>query len=60
MEVIGKEPELGCGVGQNHAFPALPAGCFDQNIVTQLGDIDGYQNGGRLRRLDKGTWLVLS
>ncbi len=60
MEIIGKEAELGCGVGQDQALATLPAGRFDQNVVTQLGDIDGYQNGGRLSRLNKGHgWCSL-
>jgi hypothetical protein len=54
MKVIGKEPELGRSVGQDEALATLPSGHFDQNVVTELGDIDGYQNGGRLSRLNKG------
>jgi hypothetical protein len=54
MKVVGKEAELGRGVRQDQTLATLPAGRFDQNVVTQLGDIDGYQNGGQLSRLNKG------
>jgi hypothetical protein len=54
MKEVSKQPELGCGVGQDHALAVLPARRFDQNVVTQLGYIDGYQNDGRLSRLNKG------
>jgi putative transposase len=42
MKKVSKQPELSCGVGQNQALAALPSGRFDQNVVTQLGDINGY------------------
>ena len=54
MKIIGEETELGCRVGQDQALAALPAGRFNQNVVTQLGDINSYQNNGRLSRLNKG------
>jgi hypothetical protein len=54
MKKVSKQPELGCRVGQDKALAALPSRSFDQHIVTELGYIDRYQNGGRLSRLDKG------
>ena len=54
MKKVSEQPELGCSVGQDQALAALPAWRFDQNVVTQLGDIDRYQNSGRLSRLNKG------
>ncbi len=54
MKKVSKQPELGCGVGQDHALAVLPSWRLDQDVVTQFGDIDGYQNGGRLSRLNKG------
>src|SRR5579859_3610842 len=54
MKIVSKQPELSCCVGQDHALAALPAGSFNQDVVTQLGDIDGYQNGERFSRLNKG------
>jgi hypothetical protein len=53
MEIIGEEAEPGRGVGQDQALAVLPARSFDQNVMTQLGDIDGYQNGGRLSGLNQ-------
>src|ERR1700734_2204253 len=54
MKKVSKEPELSCGVGQDHALATLPTGSFNQNVVTQLGNIDSYQNGERFSRLNKG------
>jgi hypothetical protein len=55
-----KEEELGRDVGQAQALTALPSGRFDQNVVTQFGNIDGYQNGRRLSRLYGGHgWYAL-
>jgi hypothetical protein len=54
MKKVSKQSELGCGVGQDKALAALPSRRFDQHIVTELGNIDRYQNSGWLSRLDKG------
>src|ERR1700722_3115728 len=54
MKIVSKQPELSCCVGQDHALATLPTGCFKQDVVTQLGDIDGYQNSERFSRLNKG------
>jgi len=53
MKIVGKETELGGCVGQDQTLAALPAGRFDQNVMTELGDIDGYQNNARLSRLGR-------
>ncbi len=59
VKVLGKAPELDSGVGKNQALARFPAWRFDKNFMTQLGNIDGYQNCGRLRRLRKGHgWFV--
>lgn len=45
VQIVGKAPELDGGVEQHEALAALPAGDFDENLMTQLGDVDGYQKG---------------
>ena len=46
MKKVREQAELGCGVGQDHALAALPSRRLDEDVVTQLGDVDSYQNGG--------------
>ena len=55
VKVLGKAVEFDSGVGKDQALARFPARRFDKNFMTQLGNIDGYQNCGRLRRLRKGN-----
>src|SRR6185312_1352739 len=58
MQIIGQPSELNCRVEQDKALAAFPPGRLDQHVMTKLGDIDGYQNSGRLRTLNVGHgWL---
>src|SRR5579875_299429 len=59
MQVIGKTAKLHGGVQQNQTLAALSSGCFDQDFVTRLGNVDGYQNSRLLRTL-KWAWLGCS
>src|ERR1700692_2472946 len=54
VEVVGKAAEFDRSVRKNQALARPPAGRFDEDFMAQLGDVDGYQNCGRLRRLSKG------
>jgi hypothetical protein len=56
--IIGRPSRLNCRVEQDEALAPFPAGHIDQYLMAQLGDIDSYQNGGRLRTLNVGHgWL---
>src|SRR5579875_1268391 len=58
MQIIGKAAELNGGVQQNQTLTVLQAGGFDEDFMAQLGNIDGYQDRGRLRTLNNGHgWL---
>ncbi len=43
VKIMGKAPELDGGVQQHHALPGFPSRGFDQYVVAQLGNINGYQ-----------------
>src|SRR5579875_1690755 len=54
VQVIGKAAELDGVVEQDKSLTALSSGCFDQDFVTRLGNVDGYQNSRLLRTLKNG------
>jgi hypothetical protein len=60
MQVLGETSELAGIVGDDHALARAPAGRFDEDIVAELGNVDGYQYV-RLRRtlLHGHGWFAL-